>query len=74
MAPGHDNISAVAVAGGLLVVGSHAACAAAAELYDEESERLFTLPHNMVEGFAPSARRRNAGLVSVSAAALSAAP
>jgi hypothetical protein len=39
----------------------------APELYDEESGRWLTLPHTMVEP------RRNAGLVSVSAAALTAA-
>jgi hypothetical protein len=63
MAHQHGNISAVAVAGGLLAVGGRVA----PELYDEESGRWLTLPHTMVEP------RRNAGLVSVSAAALTAA-
>jgi hypothetical protein len=63
MAHQHGNSSAVAVAGGLLAVGGRVA----PELYDEESGRWLTLPHTMVEP------RRNAGLVSVSAAALTAA-
>ena len=59
MAHKHGNISAVAVAGGLLAVG-----ATPPELYDEESERWVTLPHAM------AGRRKATGLVSVPAAAL----
>ena len=57
----HGNISAVAVAGGLLAVGGRRV---APELYDEESGRWLTLPHAMVEP------RKATGLVSVPAAAL----
>ena len=63
MARSHSAVSAVAVAGGLIVVGGNAA----PELYDEESGRWFTLPHAMVQ------QRRATGLVPVAAAALKAA-
>jgi hypothetical protein len=46
MAHGHDNISAMAVAGGLLAVGGNAA----PELYEEESGRWVTLPHAATAG------------------------
>jgi hypothetical protein len=62
MAHKHGNISAVAVAGGLLAVGLNSP-----ELYDEESGRWVTLPHAMAN------ERTGAGLVSVPAAALGAA-
>jgi hypothetical protein len=62
MAHEHPNISAVAVAGGLLVVG-----VSSNEVYDEESGRWLTLPQAMVQP------RKGAGLVSVPAAALLAA-
>ena len=62
MANYHGNISTVAVAGGLLAVGLHPP-----ELYAEESGRWVTLPHAMAEP------RAGAGLVSVPAAALTAA-
>jgi hypothetical protein len=63
MAHVHGNISALAVAGGLLAGG-----VTTPQLYDEESGRWFTLPRAMVE---PG--RKGAGLVSVPAAALVAA-
>eukprot|EP01046_Picozoa_sp_COSAG06_P018192 COSAG06_NODE_1258_length_10078_cov_2.895280_2_plen_504_part_00 len=59
----HSNISTVAVAGGLIVVGG----ATVPEMYDEESGRWFTLPHAMVQ------QRKATGLVPVAAAALKAA-
>jgi hypothetical protein len=62
MADEHVSISAVAVAGGLLAVG-----VSPPELYDEGSGRWLTLPHAMVQP------RSNVGLVSASAAALTAA-
>jgi hypothetical protein len=65
MAYQHFNISAVAVAGGLVVVSEDGDIHN--ELYDEESGRWVTLPHAMVS------RRGGAGLVSVPAAALTAA-
>jgi hypothetical protein len=55
----------MAVAGGLLAVGGGHTMS---ELYDEETGRWLTLPHKMVE------ERITVGSVSVSAAALSAAP
>ena len=61
MAHKHGNISIMAVAGGLLVVGSKP------ELYDEASGRWLKLPHAMAE------KRQGGGLVSVPAAALAAA-
>jgi hypothetical protein len=63
MAHAHVTFSAVAVAGGLLAVGG----VHTPELYDEESGRWLTLPHTQVEP------RSNVGLVSASAAALTAA-
>jgi hypothetical protein len=63
MAQPHANISAVAVAGGLIVVGG----ATVPELYDEESGRWLTLPHAMVQQCSAT------GLVPVAAAALVAA-
>eukprot|EP01046_Picozoa_sp_COSAG06_P010397 COSAG06_NODE_567_length_14186_cov_3.587918_4_plen_479_part_00 len=63
MAQKHDNISATAVAGGLLVIG----LAGRPELYDEDSGRWLTLPHVMVQP------RNAAGLISLPAAALVAA-
>jgi hypothetical protein len=62
MAAKHANISAVAVAGGLLAVGRNPP-----ELYGEESGRWVTLPHAM------AGQRKGAGLVSVPAASLVAA-
>eukprot|EP01046_Picozoa_sp_COSAG06_P023054 COSAG06_NODE_1815_length_8303_cov_3.031936_7_plen_99_part_00 len=61
----HENgrISAVAVAGGMLLVSVNADDQPN-ELYDEESGRWFQLPHAMVEP------RRCIGLASVHAAAL----
>eukprot|EP01046_Picozoa_sp_COSAG06_P028305 COSAG06_NODE_2542_length_6702_cov_6.759049_1_plen_280_part_10 len=59
---GKVSISAVAVAGGMLAVG-----VSPPELYDEGSGRWLTLPHAMVQP------RSNVGLVSASAAALTAA-
>jgi hypothetical protein len=58
----HGNISTVAVAGGLLVVGF-----VPPEPYDEETGRWVTLPHGMI------AQRHGTGLVSMPAAALAAA-
>ena len=58
----HPNISAVPVAGGLIVMGG-----TNAELYDEESRRWVMLPHAMAEP------RSGPGLVSMPAAALVAA-
>jgi hypothetical protein len=58
----HGNLSAVAVAGGLIVMGG-----TNAELYDEESGRWLMLPHAMAEP------RSGPGLVSMPAAALVAA-
>jgi hypothetical protein len=63
MAQKHDNTSAVAVAGGLLVMG----LAGRPELYDEDSGRWLTLPHAMVQP------RKATGLISLPAAALVAA-
>jgi hypothetical protein len=62
MAQKHPNTSTLAVAGGLIVVGS----GTAPELYDETG-RWFTLPHAMVQ------QRKATGLVPVAAAALKAA-
>jgi N-acetylneuraminic acid mutarotase len=62
MAHKHGNISAVPVAGGLIVMGL-----TDAELYDEESGRWVMLPHAMAEP------RSGPGLVSMPAAALVAA-
>jgi hypothetical protein len=59
MAHKHGNISAVAVAGGLLTTG-----ASSPQLYDEGSGRWVTLPHAMAK--QPDA----AGLISVPVAAL----
>ena len=64
MAHGHGNISAMAVAGGLLAVGGNTA----PELYEEESGRWVTLPHAATAG-----KRDGTGLVSLPAAALVAA-
>jgi hypothetical protein len=63
MAHMHGHISTVAVAGGLLAVGG----GHMAELYDEGSGRWFTLPHAMFQW------RGGAGLISMPAAALTAA-
>ena len=63
MAHNHPNISTMAVAGGLLAVGG----GHMAELYDEGSGRWFTLPHAMFQW------RGGAGLISMPAAALTAA-
>jgi hypothetical protein len=63
MAHVHGHISTVAVAGGLLAVGG----GHKSELYDAESGRWVTLPHAMVQ------RRGCAGLISMPAAALTAA-
>jgi N-acetylneuraminic acid mutarotase len=63
MAHSHSNISTVAVAGELIVVGG----GTVRELYDEESGRWFTLPHAMVQ------QRKATGLASMPAAALKAA-
>ena len=60
--------SGIAVAGGLLAVGGGHNIMSMSELYDEETGRWLTLPHKMVE------ERITVGSVSVSAAALSAAP
>jgi N-acetylneuraminic acid mutarotase len=59
----HGNISAVAVAGGLLAVGMNS-LNPAPELYDEGSGRWLTLPHATVE------QRGGTGLASVPASAL----
>jgi hypothetical protein len=63
MAHYHATISTVAMAGGLIAVGGHKA----PEVYDEDSGRWLTLPHAMVQPC------KGAGLVSVPAAALTAA-
>jgi N-acetylneuraminic acid mutarotase len=63
MAHSHSNISTMAVAGGLIVVGG----TTVPELYEEESGRWLTLPHAMVQ------QRRATGLVPVAAATLKAA-
>ena len=63
MAHEHVDISAVAVAGGMLLV-SVDEDADPNELYDEESERCYQLPYAMVQP------RCGAGLVSVPTAAL----
>jgi N-acetylneuraminic acid mutarotase len=68
MAEAHVSISGIAVAGGLLAVGGGHNIMSMSELYDEETGRWLTLPHKMVE------ERITVGSVSVSAAALSAAP
>ena len=66
MAHYHGKISAVAVAGGMLLV-SVDEDRDPNELYDEGSGRWFRLPHAMVE------HRKATGLISVPAAALVAA-
>jgi N-acetylneuraminic acid mutarotase len=73
MAHRHSNISAVAVAGGLVVVSSLHGCRC--DLYDEESGRWVTLPHAMAEKLrgAGLVSLQGVGLVSVPAAALTAA-
>ena len=58
----HGSISVMAVAGGLLAVDVDSS-----ELYDEGSGRWLTLPHAIAEP------RAGAGLVSLPAAALTAA-
>jgi hypothetical protein len=59
MAQQHGNIGAVAVCGGLVVVGG-----SSSELYDEESGRWVTPPHVTIQ------LGSGTGLVSVPAAAL----
>jgi hypothetical protein len=61
----HGDISAVAVAGGVLAMGG--ASHIPPELYDEQTRRWLKLPHAMVEP------RDGAGLVSVPVAALTVA-
>ena len=66
MAHAHSNISAVAVAGGLLAVGVEED-RDRNELYDEQSGRWFQLAHAMLQPLSP---RDGTGLVSVPASAL----
>jgi hypothetical protein len=67
MANVHCNISVVAVAGGLVAVSEVGDIDIRNELYDEESGRWVTLPHEMAEP------RRATGLISLPPAALVAA-
>ena len=70
MASKHDNLSTVAVPGGLVLVGVDQVAKGdkvCNELYDEESERWFQLPHPMVHA------REGAGLALVPVAAMVAA-
>ena len=60
MPPGRGDVSAVAVAGGLVVVGQ----AGPPELYDEGSGRWLMLPHTIAEP------RWDAGLISLPTAAV----